>query len=134
MIATYYDVLQREFAAEEGSFLLQLKCDMYWDKAAFTRLTEAMLECCRAYDLWDKNPTLMGDAYDKTKLPRWLAEGFYYLATFVRGHTSHHAWEARIARERAYFEAAYEQLDDLADWFFTGRCPRPNPSTAFPSL
>jgi hypothetical protein len=41
----YLSVLQHEFAGDEGSFLLQLRPDMTWDRAAFNRLTQAMFEC-----------------------------------------------------------------------------------------
>jgi hypothetical protein len=69
----YYTVLQQEFAAEEGSFLCQLHYRV-WDKAAFTRVTNAMLACCLAYDEDNQPPTLFGQAYDTTRLPRWLTE------------------------------------------------------------
>ncbi len=58
-----------------------------------------------------------------TMLPRWLAEGFWYLSTFVRDHTSHPAWEHTIAREPGYFAHAYARLDALASWFFSGEYP-----------
>lgn len=35
-------VLRREFDAEEGSFLLRLRGDLEWDRAAFTSLERAM--------------------------------------------------------------------------------------------
>lgn len=125
----YLSVLRREFSAEEGSFLLELRGNV-WDKAAFTRLTEAMLECCRAYDR-TQPPTLFGHVYDTETVPRWLAEGFWYVDTFVRGHTSHPAWDDKKRREPDYYEAAYERLFDLADWFFTGQCPSLDPNRTF---
>src|SRR6185437_11432252 len=67
------------------------------------------------------------DAYyiqkNETLLPQWLADGFWYLSTFVRGHTSHPAWEQTIAEEPEYFSQAYERLDALASWFFSGQSP-----------
>src|SRR5262249_46560358 len=45
----YLTTLAREFRAGQGSFLLQLRIDMYWDKDAFRRLTEAMRACCKDY-------------------------------------------------------------------------------------
>lgn len=134
MTDDYVTVLRQEFLADEGSFLLQLRTDMIWDPAAFTRLTAAMLACCRAYDLDDPNATLLGSAYDRTHVPRWLAEGFWLASSFVRDHTSHPAWRERIAREPDYYERAYQRLDDLAFWFFTGGCPYLEPNTAFPPL
>ncbi|WP_327576965.1 MULTISPECIES: hypothetical protein [unclassified Streptomyces] len=35
-------VLRREFGAAEGSFLLRLRGDLEWDRAAFTCLERAM--------------------------------------------------------------------------------------------
>jgi hypothetical protein len=46
MDGQYLIPLAHEFRAGEGSFLLQLRIDMYWDKDAFRRLTEAMPVCC----------------------------------------------------------------------------------------
>lgn len=39
-------VLRQEFDAEEGSFLLRLRGDLEWDRAAFTRLERAMRAAC----------------------------------------------------------------------------------------
>lgn len=50
MDSDYRSILWSEFFAEEGSFLLQLRVDLYWDKAAFDRLTEAMRACCKEYE------------------------------------------------------------------------------------
>jgi hypothetical protein len=142
----YLTILAREFRAGEGSFLLQLRIDMYWDKDAFGHLTEAMRACCKDYqysqehlerDLQEQEQLTQeqmedeqfADEYylhkneDDTMLPRWLADGFWYLSTFVRDHTSHPAWEQTIACEPEYFSHAYTRLDDLASWFFSGCCP-----------
>jgi hypothetical protein len=119
---------------------------MYWDKDAFRRLAEAMRACCRDYqhsqeqhEQFRKEQEQLTEAQmaderfadtyyphhngNDTMLPRWLADGFWYLSTFVRGHTSHPAWEKIIAQEPEYFSHAYERLDDLASWFFRGECP-----------
>jgi hypothetical protein len=142
----YLMTLAREFRAGEGSFLLQLRINLYWDKDAFRRLTEAMRLCCKDYQysseqlardldgqkqLTDEQMEneQFTDGYflkkneNDTMLPRWLADGFWFVSTFVRGHTSHPAWEQTIAREPEYFSNAYALLDDLASWFFTGDCP-----------
>lgn len=90
-----------------------------------------MLACCQAYDEGNKSPTLLGRAYDPQYLPRWLAEGFWYVATFVEGHTSHPAWKKTIAVDQSYYDKAYERLRDLADWFFTGHCGYLDPEKHF---
>jgi hypothetical protein len=146
MAERYLTILAREFRAGEGSFLLQLRIEMYWDRDAFRRLTEAMRTCCKDYqysqeqlerDLKEQEQLTeeqledeqFADEYslhkneNDTMLPRWIADGFWYLSTFVRDHTSHPAWEQTIAREPEYFSHAYARLDDLADWFFSGQCP-----------
>ncbi len=130
----YYTVLEHEFLADDGSFLLQLRCNLTWDKAAFTRLTDAMLACCKAYDARDQRPTLMDSAYDKTRLPRWLAEGFWYLSFFVRDWTTHPSWKETTAPEQDYYDRAYERLYMLAAWFFTGHCPSIDPDKGFASM
>lgn len=133
MADEWYRVLQQEFNAHDGSFLLQLRSDLLWDKVAFSRLTSAMLECCKAYDTGNDPPTTHwpGSPYYDLTLPRWLTEGFWYVSTFVRDHTSHPAWREKIAREPDYYDRAYERLFWLAEWFFTGRCPFLDPDKAF---
>lgn len=127
----YPVVLAHEFVAGEGSFLLQLRVYLKWDKAAFTQLTQAMLTCCQAYDAHELRAAHIGEGAYQTPLPRWLAEGFWYVPTFVRDWTSHPAWKEYIESEQEYYDRAYERLDRLADWFFTGHCPSMNPAKTF---
>lgn len=131
MADDYLAVLAREFVADEGTFLLQLRCDMTWDKVAFTRLTEAMLACCQAYDAAEKRAQGIGFNRDETCLPRWLAEGFWWCSTFIREWTTHPAWVKRTRLEQEYFDKAYERLHDLAFWFFTGMSPYTNDGPGF---
>ena len=133
MADEWYSILQHEFSADVGSFLLQLRVELVWDKAAFSRLTAAMLECCKAYNISaNPPPTLVGESsYDKESVPRWLAEGFWYVYEFTKGHTSHPAWAAKIAREPDYYEKAYERLFYLAERFFVGRCSFLDPDKEF---
>lgn len=98
-------VLQKEFAAEPGSFLLALRCDLRWDHGAFSHLTHAMEQCCRA---------LAGVGV----VERWLAEGFWYLSWFPRSWTDHDAWAENPERDQ--IDAGTEKLEGLAYWFFMG--------------
>ena len=130
----YSTVLRNEFCANEGSFLLQLRVNLTWDKAAFTRLTEAMLACCKAYDAVDRRAAGIGSGADTTCLPRWIAEGFWYVSWFVKSWTTHPAWAERTKPEQEYYDRAYERLFDLAFWFFTGDSPYEHPDKAFASM
>jgi hypothetical protein len=76
----------------------------------------------------------MDSAYDKTRLPRWLAEGFWYLSFFVREWTTHPAWKERTAREQDYYDRTYERLQDLAAWFFAGHRLYADPNNGFASM
>jgi hypothetical protein len=102
------ELLRREFGAEEGSFLLQLRCDLRWDKDAFTGLEQAMRRVC-------------AQQQDRDQLDRWLIEGYWYLSEFVPGHTSH----ADFPRSElpGNYQAAIQRLRDLQDWFVTGQSP-----------
>jgi hypothetical protein len=131
MADNYRDILKSEFAAEEGSFLLQIRVHMQWDAAAFSRLTQAMLECCEEFDARDKHTTGATYANDSSCLPRWLAEGFWYVSWFIRNWTTHPAWKDRTAPHQDYYDRAYERLHMLADWFFTGDCPYADPTKGF---
>jgi hypothetical protein len=107
-VEDYLQILKHEFDAEEDSFLTQLRCNFYWDKNAFGRLTNAMKICCENYD-------------KKELLERWMAEGFWFVQYFVKSHTSHPDFPKPYAP--VYYEKAYERLDDLAYWFFLGQSP-----------
>jgi hypothetical protein len=54
-------------------------------------------------------------------LPRWIAEGFWYLATSVRDWSSHANFPRTF--EASYYASAYQRLDDLAYWLFRGESP-----------
>lgn len=101
-------VLRQEFDGEPGSFLLQLRCNLEWDWTAFNRLTGAMLTYVQANE-------------DAQQLPRWIAEGFWYLQSFVKDWSSHESFPRTHNTE--YYQAAYSRLDDLASWLFTGSSP-----------
>ncbi|MFC4035996.1 hypothetical protein ACFO3J_31710 [Streptomyces polygonati] len=99
------EVLRREFEAEEGSFLLQLRGDLMWDRAAFTRLERAMRAACERDQA-------------EEKLDRWLAEGFFDVATWVPMWTAHPDFPRPTPG--VYYEACMERISDLARWFFRG--------------
>lgn len=107
-------VLRREWDAEDGSFLLRLRCDLVWDRAAFSRLERTMRAVCAQHQGQDE-------------LPRWLAEGFYYVSHFVSDWTSHPHFHRPEPPE--YYEDCLERLRDLADWFFRGEHSYQEPLT-----
>ncbi len=100
-------VLRQELEAREGSFLLRLRVEREWDREAFSRLEGAMRAACTAYE---------GDE----QLPRWLADGFYYVSVFVPSCTQH---EHFPRPEDAYYRACLQRIEDLASWFFSGESP-----------
>ncbi|NUW43636.1 hypothetical protein [Nonomuraea rhodomycinica] len=102
------ELLRREFDAEDGSFLIQLRCDLHWDQQAFSRLEQAMRRVCAEQET-------------NERLDRWLVEGFWYMADFVPSHTSHPNFPR--PEQPQYYEAAIERLHDLQNWFVTGRSP-----------
>jgi hypothetical protein len=63
--------------------------------------------------------------------PRWHVEGFWLLSRFVRDWTTHPAWKDRTAPHQDSYDKAYERLNALADWFFTGVCPYKDPNKGF---
>lgn len=107
-VESYINILKHEFDAEDGSFLIQLRCSFYWDKTAFERLVAAMKNCCE-------------NNQENQLLERWLAEGFWFVQDFVEAHTSHPNFSKPYSP--LYYEKAYERLKDLAYWFFTGESP-----------
>ena len=54
-------------------------------------------------------------------IPRWIAEGFWFLDFFVKEWSGHENFP-RPADTR-YYERANQRLHDLAFWLFTGQSP-----------
>lgn len=100
--------LRRELDGAPGSFLLKLRRDREWDKAAFDRLTAVMLAHVEARD-------------PDEPIERWIAEGFWYLDWFVRDWSRHQDFPRRHAE--AYYARACGRLHDLAYWLFLGESP-----------
>jgi hypothetical protein len=102
------DLLRHEFSAEDGSFLVQLRVDLHWDRRAFSRLEQAMRRVCAQQE-------------SREQLDRWLAEGYWYMSDFVAGHISHPDFPRPEPAE--YYQSAVRRLWDLQNWFVTGRSP-----------
>jgi hypothetical protein len=110
--------LRREFEAEDGSFLLQLRVELMWDPAAFGRMTALMLDVVKSRER-------------EAPIPRWLAEGFWLLDWFVKDWSTHPNFPRPLAE--GYYRRAYERLHDLAYWLFIGESPYEN-GTGFEDL
>jgi hypothetical protein len=104
----YEPILRQEFAAEEGSFLLQLRCDLVWDQAAFLRLVGAMEQCARDHE-------------GRQTIERWIAEGFWFCGQYIKNWSTHPSFPK--PHGDTYYEEAYERLWDLSHWLFVGRSP-----------
>jgi hypothetical protein len=102
------ELLRHEFNAKDGSFLIQIRCDLRWDRQAFSRLEKAMRRVCAQQETQER-------------LDRWLVEGYWYLADFVPDHTSHPSFPRPEPIQ--YYEAALERLRDLQYWFVFGESP-----------
>lgn len=102
-------VLEDEFHAKEGSFLIELRCGLNWDREAFSRLVGAM----QAYV--ENRPA------SETTIERWIAEGFWHLDYFVKEWSSHPSFPRPYGDQ--YYEEAYERLHDLAYSLFVGESP-----------
>ena len=104
----YEPILRHEFDAADGSFLLQLRCDLTWDRAAFSRLVLAMEQCAAAHS-------------GRDAIERWVAEGFWYLEQFTPDWSTHPNFPRPHGDQ--YYEAAYQRLRDLSYWLFVGDSP-----------
>ena len=102
------DALRFEFDAEDGSFMAKLRSELEWDREAFGKLLLQMYESAI-------------DNQNTKKLDRWIAEGFWYLESFVP-IWSQHANFPRVYSD-AYYTEAYKLLNDLAYFLFRGESP-----------
>jgi hypothetical protein len=101
------EVLRSEFNAENGTFLLKARCDHEWDKAAFARLVSAMYDVAAANQGADR-------------IPRWIAQGYWYFDTSVRAWTTHPNFPSPGDE---YRENALTLIGDLAYFLFFGESP-----------
>jgi hypothetical protein len=106
-VSTSEQILKSEFDAEDGSFLLIVRCELRWDIEAFRRLTSAM------YDMATK---LKGSEV----IPTWIANGFWYCDTWVRDWTSHRNFPRP---QTDYYDSSLQLLRDLACFLFFGESP-----------
>ena len=113
----YESILRSEFTAEDGSFLLRLRCDLIWDQAAFSRLVLAMEHCTAAHA-------------GRESIERWVAEGFWYLEQFTPDWSTHPNFPRPHGEK--YYEAAYQRLRDLSYWLFVGESPYQGSQTLEP--
>jgi len=102
----YLTILRLEFAAEDGTFMLQLRGGgLHWDRGAFTRLEQSKRAACVDYQTRDV-------------FERWIAEGFYSSSKFMSEWTSHPNFSRPEPTD--YYEACLGRVSDLCDWFFRG--------------
>lgn len=101
---TPYEILRFEFDGEPQSFLFQLRVNMVWDKVAFYRLTQAMYQVAEDFETSDN-------------LPKWIAQGFWYVEDFTKTWTTH---ENFPAPEEEYHTNALETLNNLSYYLFIG--------------
>jgi len=102
---TWSNVLQPEFNAEEGSFILTLRMEYRWDAQRFGVLTRAMWEACLA-------------TQNDESLPRWLAEGFWLICVEAPRIAAHPSFRKEHSDE--YRARVRELLDGLGTSFFSG--------------
>jgi hypothetical protein len=105
MAEPFLDILRDEFAANEGSFLMELRGELTWNKQSFSRMTTAMEECCKACN-------------GRENLERWQAQAFWFIPLFVKQWTSHPNFPRPEPEQ--YYEKALNRLHDLAFWYFFG--------------
>ena len=101
------ETLQREFQADDGSFLAIAQVERRWDKDAFRELIEAMRDSCVR-------------CADDAQLDRWMAHGFFYVPAFIRAWTQQPEFH-RPSDE--YWQRAVNLLEVLSHWFFWGEPP-----------
>ena len=101
------EVLKKEFEGEEGSFILKLRCELNWDKNAFSSLASSMCDVAEKYK-------------GKQSIPTWIAHGFWFFDTWVKEWTSHPDFPRP---EKEYYENSIELIHDLAYYLFIGESP-----------
>lgn len=112
----YLTILRREFDADEGSFLLKLRCFAEWDKEVFARLIVAMEQCAREHE-------------GREIVDLWIARGFWFLETSTAAWVGHP--DRRPTGEEDCYLRGCQRLSDLAWWLFFGESPFEGPTPPF---
>lgn len=101
---TSIQILKYEFDGEPNSFLFQLRANLVWDNAAFFRLITAMYKVADEFQ-------------DSGNLPKWLAQGFWYVEWFTKSWITHDNFPAL---NEEYHTEAIETLGNLSHFLFVG--------------
>ena len=94
------ETLRRHFEAEEGSFLLKVRCELSWDWVEFRAMTAAM------YDV-------AAEVAGKETIETWIANGFWFCDVWVKDWTSHPNFPRP---DQKSYDEALRLLHELA-WF-----------------
>jgi len=101
------ETLKKHFNAEEGSFLLLVRCELRWDWAAFRELTAAMF-------------TVADELRGKETIETWIAHGFWFCDSWIPDSTAHPNFPRP---EAAAYNEAIQLIHDLAHLLFVGESP-----------
>ncbi|MCJ8314224.1 MAG: hypothetical protein HRU38_18905 [Saccharospirillaceae bacterium] len=99
-----HNKLRSEFEAGENSFLIKLRCELSWDWDAFYKCSSLMFDVAIIEN-------------KKQSVDMWVAQGFWFMDTWVKDWTSHEKFE-RPESER--YEKAILMLSELAYLLFNG--------------
>lgn len=104
------DRVRRELKGEEGSFILDLRCNLTWDHHKCMETLQAFYAFIRSSEKNDY-------------LERELAYGFWFFDSFVKSWTSHESFRAANGCSEQYYQHAYEIIYFLVEWYMGYDCP-----------
>lgn len=102
--------LLHELEGEKDSFILRLRVDLEWDHTHILQVMRIMVEYITALE-------------SNVSLERHIARGFWFFTNFVKDWSSHEAFRSKNPYPEAYYQAVYELIFLLTDWYFSGECP-----------
>ena len=88
---------------KNGSFLIQLRTELYWNHNSFVNLT---IKLFQEYKI----------TKDDKELDREISSGVWYISNFIKDWTQHKNFPKKFPSD--YYKKAYELLDDLSWAYF----------------
>ena len=106
----YKEILINEFNAGDNSFLLDIRCNINFDKNKLLNLLHSAYYYCLNFN-------------EDKHLDRFFASGFWYISHFVKDWTSHENFREKNILDDDYYEKVYEIIYDLSFWYFMNESP-----------
>ena len=99
---TFLSELKQQFDAEDNTFLMTIRDELYWNWDQFFSLSSLMYQVADTF-------------HHQEEIDKWIAEGFWFCDTWIREWTMHSYFPQPSPEQH---EGALNLIHDLAFYLF----------------